>query len=51
MDFKVDIKYDYRGNFREYLSRYFMEIKVFRWTQEEVIWMGQEWSGVVKVKV
>ena len=41
----MDIKYDYRGNFREYLSRYFMEIKVFRWTQEEVICVrnGQGW--------
>ena len=40
-DFKVDIKRDYRG----YLREYFMELKVFRWTQEEVIWVrnGQGW--------
>ena len=30
-DFKV------QGDFREYLRDYFMELKVFRWTQEEVI--------------
>ena len=44
-DFKVDIKRDYRGDirkyfrgyFREYFREYFMELKVFRWTQEEVI--------------
>ena len=39
-DFKY-IKRDYRG----YLREYFMELKVFRWTQEEVIWVrnGQGW--------
>ena len=31
-DFKVDIKRDYRGDMREYLRKYFMELKVFRWT-------------------
>ena len=30
-DFKV------QGDLREYLRDYFMELKVFRWTQEEVI--------------
>ena len=30
---EVDIKWDYRGNIREY----FRESKVFRWTQEEVV--------------
>ena len=32
-DFKVDIKYDYRGGIREY----FRESKVIRWTQEELV--------------
>ena len=39
MDFKVDIKYDYMGDLREHFSEYLMEIKVFRWTQEELIWV------------
>ena len=33
MDFKVDIKKDYRGSIRDY----FRESKVFRWTQEELV--------------
>ena len=33
-DFKVDI------NLREYFREYFMELKVFRWTQEEVMAWG-----------
>ena len=41
--FKVDIKQDFRGDLREYFREYFrenfMELKVFRWTQEEVIWV------------
>ena len=45
MDFKVDIKRDYREDPREYFREYFMELKVFRWTQEEVTWVknGQGW--------
>ena len=45
VDFKVDIKRDYREDPREYFREYFMELKVFRWTQEEVTWVknGQEW--------
>ena len=45
VDFKVDIKRDYRKDPREYFREYFMELKVFRWTQEEVIWVkkGQGW--------
>ena len=39
VDFKVDIKRDYREDPREYSREYFMELKVFRWTQEEVIWV------------
>ena len=41
MDFKVD----YRGDLREYFMEDFMELKVFGWTQEEVIWVrnGQGW--------
>ena len=40
----MDIKY-YRGDLREYFREYFMESEVFRWTQEEVIWVrdGQGW--------
>ena len=38
VDFKVDIKRDFRGNIREYFREYFMELKVFKWTQVEVIW-------------
>ena len=33
MDFKVDIKKDYRGEMR----KYFMKVKVIRWTQEELV--------------
>ena len=40
MDFKVDIKYDYRGDIR----KYYRESKVFRWTLE--VSMSQEWSRV-----
>ena len=36
-DVKVDFKRDYREDPREYFREYFMELKVFRWTQEEVI--------------
>ena len=38
-------KQDYRRDLREYFRKYFMELKVFRWTQEEVIWVrnGQGW--------
>ena len=45
VDFKVDIKRDYREDPREYFREYFMELKVFRWTQEEVTWVknGQGW--------
>ena len=45
VDLKVDIKWNYRGDIREYFREYFMELKVFRWTQEEVIWVrnGQGW--------
>ena len=45
MDFKVDIKRDYREDPREYFREYFMELKVFRWTQEEVtrVKNGQGW--------
>ena len=45
VDFKVDIKRDYREDPREYSREYFMELKVFRWTQEEVTWVknGQGW--------
>ena len=39
VDFKVDIKWDYRGDLREYFREYFVDLKVFRWTQEEVIWV------------
>ena len=35
----MDIKLDYRGDLREYFREYFIELKVFRWTQEEVIWV------------
>ena len=34
----MDIKRDYRGEIREYFREYFMELKVFKWTQVEVIW-------------
>ena len=45
MDFKVAIKWDYKGDLREYFREYFTELKVFRWTQEGVIWVrnGQGW--------
>ncbi len=33
MDLKVDIKWNYRGDIREY----FREYKAFRWTQEGVV--------------
>ena len=39
VDFKVDIKLDYRRDLREYSKEYFMELKVFRWTQENVKWV------------
>ena len=44
-DFNVDIKRDYMGDIREYFREYCMELKVFRLTQEEVIWVrnGQGW--------
>ena len=35
----MDIKRDFWGN-REYLREYFMELKVFTWTQDKVIWVG-----------
>ena len=38
-DFKVDIKRNYRGDIREYFREYFMGLKVFRYTQEELIWV------------
>ena len=36
---------DFKGDLREYFREYFMELKVFRWTQVEVIWIknGQGW--------
>ena len=37
MDFKVDIKYDYRGDYMRGIREYFKESKVFRWTQEELV--------------
>ena len=43
MDFKVDINQDYRGDLTEYFLEYFMELKVFSWTQE--------WSGLVSSEV
>ena len=45
VDIKVGIKMDYRGDLREYFREYFMELKVFRWTQEEVtrVKNGQGW--------
>ena len=45
VDFKVDIKRDFRGNIREYFREYFMGLKVFRWTQEEVIWVRNGQGG------
>ena len=33
MDFKVDIKYDYRGDIR----KYYRESKVFKWTLEDLV--------------
>ena len=41
----MDIKYDCRGGLRNYFREFFMALKVFRWTQEEVIWVrnGQGW--------
>ena len=39
-DFKVDIKRDFRGNIREYFREYFMVLKIFRWTQDKVIWVA-----------
>ena len=45
VDFKVDIKQDYRGDLREYFREDFMELKVFRWTQEEVIWVRNGQGG------
>ena len=54
VDFKVDIKWDYRGDLREYFREYFreyaMELKVFRPTQEEVIWV-RNGQGVVSAEV
>ena len=35
----MDIKQDYRRDLREYFREYFMVLKVFRLTQEEVIWV------------
>ena len=45
MDIKVDIKYDYRGGLREYFREYFIELKVFRWIQEELIWVRNGQGG------
>ena len=41
----MDIKRDYMGDIREYFREYCMELKVFRLTQEEVLWVrnGQGW--------
>ena len=33
MDFKVDIKQDYRGDIR----KHFRESKVFKWAQEDLV--------------
>ena len=33
----MDIKYDYRGDYREGIMEYFRESKVIRWTQEELV--------------
>ena len=41
----MDIKVDYRGDLRKYFREYFMEMKVFRWTKKEVMWVrkSQGW--------
>ena len=39
-DVKVDFKVDIKRDFREYSREYFMVMKVFRWTQDKVIWVG-----------
>ena len=44
-DFKVDIKRNYRGDIREYFREYFMGLKVFRYTQEELIWVRNGLGG------
>ena len=36
---KVRWTKNYKGDLREYFREYFMKWKVFRWTQEEVIWV------------
>ena len=41
----MDFKEDYRGDLREYFREYFIELKVFRWTQEEVIWVRKVRGG------
>ena len=33
------------GGVWEYFREYFMELKVFRWTQEEVIWVRDGQGG------
>ena len=41
----MDIKYDYRGDYRGGIREYFRESKVIRWTQGRVS-MSQDWSRV-----
>ena len=43
-DFKVDIKRDYRGDIKDF-REYFMRLKVFRWTQEELMWARNDQGG------
>ena len=43
-DFKVDIKRDYRGDIKDF-REYFMGLKVFRWTQEELMWVRNGQGG------
>ena len=45
----MDIKYDYRGDYRGGIREYFRESKVFRWTQE--VSMSQKWTRVVSAEV
>ena len=41
----MDIKYDYRGDYRGGIREYFRASKVIRRTQEELVWVrnGQRW--------
>ena len=43
-DFKVDIKRDYRGDIKDF-REYFMGLKVFRLTQEELMWLRNGQGG------